>query len=133
MKQIQTIEWMPFNADSKPVKWFDPGDQVYLVIFEIYGRFFFREAKWTGKKWEGFSQNPIAYAELPKDYDPAAKTFNFMTALALMKEGKECRRVGSHMKITIRDNCFIRGFDGSQTWTGTEVTLAELEGEWELV
>jgi len=141
MKQLQTIEWLPY-PQNKPEK-----AGKYLVTFQSgkvrlieYFAFISDTAdgiitKIIKAEWLGVPQESvISYAELPKAYDPTATSFNFLTAVALMKEGKTIISDETGVMYNLDIDGIMEGHyaDGTST-TDETFTLAEIEGEWGLV
>lgn len=131
MKQIETITWLPF-PENKP-----EDGKTYLVergaspqMFTTH-RYADKYEK-ENQKWEGV----FAYAELPKGYDPDAKTFNFQTALNFIKTDihygkvmslatkRKFWYVGDSLYAMDKDECI-------ETYANFRIT--EIEGEWEEV
>jgi len=142
MKQIATIEWLPYpenkpensgrilliktsNNDETTTGWFSKEGATYVEPHKTY------KEKWNdshGRKLK----DVIAYAELPKAYDPTANTFNFQTALALMRETWDKRCKCKDKIYRVNENGFLM-VGTIQGWLQAYLSLAEIEGEWELV
>lgn len=124
MKQIQTITWINGNKPEEP-------GEYYVSCTHNKGAYI---DLWDGNEWNLWTTNKyiVAYADV-KDiyYDPIATSFNFMTALARLRDGKTIKSlasgltghiVGGETDRTKRDKVCI----------GDEFmfTLAEIEGLW---
>lgn len=81
MIQAETITWIPFNAKSTP-----NDDDTYLVQDKDGIQYTSEYVCGSHDYRWWINDGVVAFAIRPKPYDPAAKTFNFMTALARMKE-----------------------------------------------
>ena len=131
MKQVETIIWMPY-PENKP----DPNamDRYHLLYNnQPYVDWWMLS---NGGHWEKTSKldNDLIthIAKCPPVY-PGAKTFNFQTALELMKEGVSCISPNKNVFKIINDKLFIKDMD---CWFEVDgqwgLVLAEILGKWRL-
>jgi len=147
VNRVETITWIPY-PDNKPEKYawylvtginedgvvyvtslsFNPSDNkgFFDLNYDAY-----EDA--NDNVYEGY-ENVIAYAELPKGYDPAAP-LNFLTALEIWKSKDciQCRSVVTGEKYWIENGNIMHynllmGVDLVES-----PVFAEIDGEWELV
>ena len=135
MKQVETIIWRPY-PEEKPRY-----DGIHLVTHK-HGEYD-QSVYWDDGKFiylsDGMdiSDNIIAFAETPNPYNPEAKTFNFQTALELMKEGAICKfkykdfpKSVDRFKYINKNYCWYN--EHNHRWMAYSFGYEEIEGEWEL-
>jgi hypothetical protein len=135
--QVTTITWKEY-PECKPEK----DKSYYDVTVSVNGRRYKYYLYWNGYNWYDDSReaiingltydNVIAFIESIDTYDPAATTFNFLTALARMRDDIHFPK----FKSLATD--FICGVVGDKVFherngkilIGDSFTLAEIEGTW---
>jgi hypothetical protein len=130
--QVTTVTWKPY-PENKPIpegnEW-----KVFLTtsrqgnkLFTNRNTYFYKDEQWE------YDENDfpvIAFAELPAPYDPAAKTFNFLTAVARMKAGKVCKSLDSETEYIVTDDELFANYDITDDRYCLTLTLSEIEGQW---
>lgn len=125
MIQIETIKWLPYPE-------YKPETNQALLVKDVNGAYWTCRYISIGGKmlfYSGVLHIEAEWWAIIPSPRPEAKTFNFQTALELMKQGKICKPVGvmETFVYTIRDGCFYSKKDGY-----LDVTVEIIESDWEL-
>ena len=151
MKQAQIIVWHPYPDEKPQIDENLVCKDFYVLLYSKLSNSYLQVSMryWNNSKEFrdefGHIDNKYwkvkAFAELPAPFDPSATTFNFQTALLLMKEGKTCYCYSDECDYRFNPvfavlerydvpDCPIGCGSG---WNTAYLGLDEIENDWEVV
>lgn len=127
MIQVEAITWIKGNKPDKD-GWYIA---TFIGIKNSFTQIVYYSVDWG---WTCSTQDIIAYSELPQAYDPTAKTFNFMTALVLWREGKSATSSESGCEYRLQcyesSDAWFEKYIGDGVWHPKNPDIAEIDGLW---